>query len=57
MWREKPSQIRQKVGLDQKRVDDIKRVRLVLASGVSILTDIERNAIFASAETLDIRRE
>jgi hypothetical protein len=42
---------------DQKRVDDIKRMRLALVSGESILTYIERNAIFASAEALEISRE
>jgi hypothetical protein len=29
---------------DQKRVDKVKRIRSVLASGESVLTDAERNA-------------
>jgi hypothetical protein len=43
--------------LDKKRVDDVKRVRLALASGEFALTDVEKNAILASAEALKISRE
>jgi hypothetical protein len=39
---------------DQKKVDEIKTVRLALASGEPILTDAERSTIFASQETLDL---
>jgi hypothetical protein len=42
---------------DQKKMDEIKRVWLALASGEPILTDVEKSAIFASAEVLDMNGE
>jgi hypothetical protein len=43
--------------LDQKKVDEIKKVRLALASGKSVLTDAERSAILASVEAMDVKGE
>jgi hypothetical protein len=40
---------------DLKKVDEIKTVRLALASGEPILTDAERSAIFAIAEALNLK--
>jgi hypothetical protein len=42
---------------DQKRDGDIKRVRLAIVLVEPIFTDIQRNAIFASAEALDMSGE
>ncbi len=38
-------------------MDDVKRVWLALALGEFVLTDVEKNAILASAEELNISRE
>jgi hypothetical protein len=42
---------------DQKKMDEIKRVRLALASGESLLIDAERSAILVNAEALDMNGE
>jgi hypothetical protein len=39
---------------DQKRVDEVKRIRSALASGVSVLTNAERNTILSCAQAVEV---
>jgi hypothetical protein len=42
---------------NQKRIDEVKRIRSVLASGESLLTDAERNVILSCAQVLEMDEE
>jgi hypothetical protein len=42
---------------DQKRVDEVKRIRSALASGESLLTNAERSIILSCAQTLEMNVE
>jgi hypothetical protein len=42
---------------DQKRINEVKRIRSALASGKSLLTDAERGIILLCAQILEMNRE
>jgi hypothetical protein len=42
---------------DQKRINEVKRIRSALASGKSLLTDAERGIILFCAQILEMNRE
>jgi hypothetical protein len=42
---------------NQKRIDEVKRIRNALASGESLLTDAERNIILSCAKVQEMDEE